>query len=240
MAKDDQNRTQPPGSITWGQPNLPLFKDGVNVSDVSQGAVGDCWFIATIGSVAQRDPEFIRSGIKENPNGTISVRLFDKKGKEHWVTVTPDLPLDENGNPRGAKGNGELWPAYYEKAFAQFYNDDNDGKQGSYEAIAGDFPEKGAKFLTGKDADSDDADFDDLKDAFNGGQQVIVSTPSKAKVPDHLKAAYVTGHAFFVEKVDGDKITLRNPWSDSHPRLVVTKEEYEKYFDGQTTFNHKK
>ncbi|WP_084960394.1 C2 family cysteine protease [Thermoactinospora rubra] len=234
VAKDDQNRTQSPGSITWGVPNLPLFKDGVDVSDVSQGAVGDCWFIANLGAVAQRDPEFIRSGIRRNPNGTISVRLFDKEGREHWVTVTPDLPLDANGNPRGATGDGELWPAYYEKAFAQFYNDDNDDKQGSYGAIVGDYPEKGAKFLTGKGSDVDDPDFDDLKEAWENGHSIIVSTPGKQKVPDHLKNSFVTGHAYFVEKVEGDKVVLRNPWGHSTERLVVTKDEFEDLFQDQT------
>lgn len=239
VAEDDQNRGVPPGDITWGKPNLPLFKDGVDVSDVSQGAVGDCWFIANLGAVAQKDPEFIRSGIKENPNGTISVRLFDKDGKEHWVTVTPDLPLDANGNPRGANGNGELWPAYYEKAFAQFFNDDGDGKQGSYAAIVGDDPAKGAKFLTGQDADSDDPDFDDLKDDVNSGKVVTVTTPDEAKIPDHLKKSYVTNHVFFVEKIEGDKVVLRNPWGDGTDRLIVTKDEFEDLFEAQTSYNKK-
>lgn len=62
--------------------------------------------------------------------------------------MTADLPTDQNGNPISTYGNGESWPAYYEKAFAMVYSEDGDGERG-YGGIEGDDPKKSAPISPG-------------------------------------------------------------------------------------------
>jgi hypothetical protein len=238
-AGDDNKKGVMVDGVRWGVPDppMPLFLDGVSADDINQGAVGDCWFLSAVTGVAGRDPQSLQEGIKENPNGTISVRLYDSEGNEHWVTVTPELPLDEDGNPAGVSSNGELWVAYYEKAFAAFYDQDNDGLSGSYKAIEGDYTDKAGPYLTGRPADEIDADFDDVREKYDQGEVVIVGSPGEKKVEDKFKDGYVTGHAYVVDGfTDDGKIILRNPWGTAYPKLVMTPDEFERYFNSAGSF----
>ncbi|MEW9533185.1 C2 family cysteine protease [Microbispora sp. NPDC049125] len=234
-----------------GVPNVPLFTDGVQADEVAQGTLGDCWYIASLKATAAADPKFIQDGIRQNANGTISVRVWDKDGKLHWVTMTPDLPLDANGEIAFARSvNGgkttESWPAYYEKAFALLYADDSggapDGKgdddrydreeQGDYGAIEWDYTDKAPPYVTGHDTDDIDLDYTDVKTAFESGHPVIVSSHSNADgVPAHLKAAYVTRHVFYVKGFKDGKMILGNPWGPGSPDVVVTPDEFKKLFE---------
>ena len=66
--------------IHWAPPSDPLFQDGVSADDVNQRQFGDCWYVASLAGLAQKDPAFVQEGIKQNPNGTVSVRVWDKEG----------------------------------------------------------------------------------------------------------------------------------------------------------------
>ncbi|PSK97251.1 calpain family cysteine protease [Haloactinopolyspora alba] len=236
---DDNKKGATIDGVTWDvpKPPVPLFDDGVSADDISQGGVGDCWFLASVVGVAGRDPQAIREGIKQNPNGTVSVRLHDSDGAAHWVTVSPELPLDENGNPAGAGGTDELWVAYYEKAFATFYDQDNDGHTGSYRAIEGDFTDKAGPYLTGRPSEDLDVDFDEVRESYEDGKVIVAGTPGEKKVEDKFKDGYVTGHAYVVDGfTDDGKIILRNPWGTAYPKLEMTPEEFEKYFSSAGSF----
>ncbi|MFI6091363.1 C2 family cysteine protease [Streptomyces sp. NPDC051218] len=241
--------------IHWQAPPDPLFKDGVSSDDVSQNQFGDCWYVASLTGLAQKDPQFIQDGIKENPNGTVSVRVWDKQGNNHWVTMTADLPTDKNGNAISTYGNGETWPAYYEKAFALTYSESGDDERG-YGGIEGDDPKKSAPYLTGKEGDditkdsgflglgtSDDKDLGSLKKAFDSGKVVTVSTPDDESLDkDHPKQwgqTYHSNHAYYVRGFtnDGDVI-LGNPWGTSgYPPITVSQEDFNKYFQGPQSFD---
>jgi len=237
---DDNKKGVTVDGVTWGVPDppRPLFDNGVSPDDINQGAVGDCWFLASLVGMADQNPDAIRNNIKENPNGTISVRLYDQDGEAHWVTVSPELPLDENGNPAGVGGQQELWVAYYEKAFAAFYDQDNDGFAGSYRAIEGDYTDKAGPYLSGQPSNDIGADFDDVREAYENGEVVVTGTPGEKKVPDKFKNGYVTGHAYVVDGfTDDGKIILRNPWGSGHPKLYMTPEEYEEFFSSAGSFS---
>jgi hypothetical protein len=243
--------------MRWDQPTDPLFApngDGEDVSyeDINQGRFGDCWYIASLIAVTQRDPEFIREGIRENPNGTVSVRIWDQDGNERWVTVTADLPMDENGNPMGAYGDGDTWPAYYEKAFALVYGDDDggapDGKegddaydraeQGSYGAIEWDNSDQAVPYITGNDTESADGLFtgtyEGTVEAWNSGHPVTVSTPPEAEnVPADWEGSYSTRHVYYVIGVDDQtgEIILGNPWGSDIDPIRASQEEFEEFFE---------
>lgn len=236
----------PAADIRYGRPAGDLFVDGVSVQDVSQGRLGDCWFVASIAATAQVDPEFLARNLRENANGTVSVRLWDRDGTERWVTVTRDLPVDSSGSPLGAAGPGELWPAYYEKAFALLYEGDRggapDGKQGdprydraeqgTYGALEWDWTKQAPPYVTGHPSRELDRDADDVREAFAGGSPVIVASASDlADVPQHLQSGYAERHVFYVREITDDHVVLANPWGPSSPTLRLTPEEFEEHFD---------
>lgn len=237
----------------YGMPTDPLFATPgtIDASGIAQGQFADCWYIASLTATAQANPKFITEGIKKNPNGTVDVRIWDKDGKLHWVTVTPDLPMDENGNVLSARGNGETWPAYYEKAFALMYGDDGGGtpdghggdkrfdraEHGDYGATEWDNTDKAPPYVTGHDSKSLDNTFDAIKKSFESHHPVIVATPSDGELKnDNLdptwQRGYVTRHVFYVKGFDSDgKMVLGNPWGPGNGELHVTPEEYKKYFN---------
>ncbi|MEV0183968.1 C2 family cysteine protease [Streptomyces sp. NPDC050625] len=234
----------------YGMPADPLFvtPGKVDASSISQGQFGDCWYIASLTATAQADPKFIAEGIKQNPNGTVDVRIWDKDGNQHWVTVTPDLPMDQNGNLVSAHGNGETWPAYYEKAFALMYGGDKGGspdnhmgdklydraESGDYGAVEWDFTNMAPPYVTGHDSKSLDNNLDSIKKSFESHHPVIVATGSvdPKDVPNEWKSSFVSRHVFYVKGFTPDgKIILGNPWGGGAPDVEATAEQYEKYFN---------
>ena len=233
--------------IHWQDPTDPLFNGPVSADDINQNQFGDCWFVASLSAVALKDPQFIQDGIKQNPNGTVSVRVWDKDGNYQWVTVTPDLPTDTNGNPISTYGNGDTWPAYYEKAFAAVYKDENG--EGGYGGIEGDDPKKSAPFLTGHSGSDitksggflglqsvEDDRFSTLRKEFESGKAVTVSTPDDEDLdknhPSEWGGTYHSNHAYYVRGFDADgNIILGNPWGyRGYPPIHVSQEQFEKYF----------
>ncbi|MEO3752135.1 C2 family cysteine protease [Streptomyces sp. B6B3] len=233
------------GSEEWGIPpsDQPMFENGtVSADDINQGDFNDCWFLAPLASLAESNPDFIREGIRENDNGTVSVRLWDAEGNMQWVTVSAELPLDENGDPVSASDAGQpLWPAYYEKAFAQVYGD-GDGPEGTYAGIEWDYQENAVPYLTGGEGedissgfwDFGGSNFDNVKEAFENGKAVTVSSTGDA--PDSWEdQGYIDRHVYYVVGfTDDGNILLGNPWGSNYDPIEATPEEFEDAFDDPT------
>ncbi|MGW2422245.1 C2 family cysteine protease [Streptomyces sp. NPDC001709] len=240
--------------MQYGMPTEPLFATPgkVDPSGISQGQFADCWYIASLTATAQANPRFIAEGIKQNPNGTVDVRIWDKDGNQHWVTVTPDLPMDANGNLVSAHGQGETWPAYYEKAFALMYGGDKGGtpdnhvgdklydrpEKGDYGATEWDQTNMAPPYVTGHDSKSLDNNFDDIKQSFESHHPVIVATPSGDELKNNgldpnWQPGYVTRHVFYVKGFDSDgKMILGNPWGPPNGQDIhVSPADYQKYFN---------
>jgi Flp pilus assembly pilin Flp len=110
----------------------------IHPDDVMQGQLGDCYWMAAMAAVALRDPEAIRSSIREQ-GGEYSVTLWERRSgslRPRRFDVAPSLPVspksgalvfaqtsDERGRQR------ELWPMLLEKALAQ--------SKGSYQVPTG-------------------------------------------------------------------------------------------------------
>ena len=121
---------------------------GPQYSDVHQGALGDCYFVATLGEIALRTPAAITSMFIVNGDGTYSVRLYGS-GQAHYVTVDGQLPVDGSGRfvfaNMGQLANSStnvLWVALAEKAYVQMNeagwlrSTAMGGGQNAYQAIA--------------------------------------------------------------------------------------------------------
>lgn len=182
--------------------------------------------------------------IWQNPNGAVSVRLFDDSGNSHWVTVAGDLPVNENGNLIGASGDpnhnvatSENWPSYVEKALARSYTDDDRSTSG-YANLDNDWPDQSIKILTGRDAHNiaaGEVNTADLKQRFDSGQVVIVSTEGTDQGPyvhTNDSGNLVGGHAYFVKDVlPDDRVVLGNPWGPdgADGEVTLTQAEIREY-----------
>ena len=80
-----------PFSVNYAAVNTPLFgAAGPLITDVNQGALGDCFVLAPLAEMASQDPSAIRSMITSNGNDSFSVR-FMVNGAADYVTVNNDL-----------------------------------------------------------------------------------------------------------------------------------------------------
>ena len=130
-ARNEPDNTNAPYAIASGA----LFDESVTYSDVNQGSLASCWFLAAAASLAAWKPEEVRSIFIDNNDGTFGVRFYEILGANkdsqsspaHWVTVNRQLLLNpENtavllnaaGTPDKSPA-GELWPALLEKGAAQ-------------------------------------------------------------------------------------------------------------------------
>ena len=238
----DATYTEVPHELFAGDPDHPE-ESAVDPTDLDQGMIGDCWLIASIGAIANTNPELIEQHIRANANGTYTVTLYDG-GKAVEVTVTPDIPTVQ-GNPlfvdnpdRSDAGEGtyELWPHLLEKAAAQYYGD--------YEDLEGDWPSKALELLSGEHVDTYDADWfglddpdppsiGDLDALLDGGGAVLVSTASDNRTKLYEDGTLVQGHAYYVQTVDPDAgtVTVVNPWGlDDYPPITMTYDEFEAAF----------
>lgn len=202
-------------SITYSRfSNRPLFSQaGPSANDVSQGAVGDCYFLATLSSVAQVSPQVIRQSVVDLGDGTFAVQ-FKNGSTPTFVRVDADLPTYSSGTLAYADFGvqNSMWVAVMEKAFAFFrFN------EGTYQSLSGGWMNEVYGAL-GKTSSSSYASSSSswlmttIKQAMDAKKSVTfaVNKPNGAPL--------VGNHAYTVCSVVMDatgKVTglkLRNPW----------------------------
>ncbi len=98
-----------------------LFAHEPCIEDVSQGAMGDCYFLTGLVSVLQKDPGKIREMMMDNGDGSVTVRFFDQRNKMKPVYITVDKMVRLTG------ANHTVWVQVMEKAFTAYlqYKEDN-------------------------------------------------------------------------------------------------------------------
>jgi hypothetical protein len=133
----------------------PLFPIKPSVQDVSQGNLGDCYFLAAVLSLVDKNPDRIRRMMKDNGDGTITVELFgrDDSGdprslKPFYYTVDKTTLHSDDGRDEHARGGN--WVEILEKAWAARRAEIR-GKSGSYsmEGMAGGSGDSALTALTG-------------------------------------------------------------------------------------------
>ncbi|MGA9382634.1 MAG: C2 family cysteine protease [Phormidium sp.] len=98
----------------------------INITDICQGELGDCYFLAALGAFANNRASVIDNMFTDNGDGTLTVSFYGEYDgvvttPAEYVTVNQYLPTylgayfaDYNNQNRG------LWVALAEKAYAQF------------------------------------------------------------------------------------------------------------------------
>lgn len=213
-----------PGGGSWAPNMREIFRGGPKgepkVDDIAQGRLGDCWCLSGMGAVAATKPKIIEKMIKQNPNGTYTVKFGD--GKK--VTVTNKLPAN------GARPVGAAWPQIMEKAFAQRY--------GGYDKIHGGNLGRSLEQITGKSpiyyaARNDDSgltvitkkpSLTEIASKFEKGNAYSVGFAKDIDLPN-AKARGIAGqHAYAVVGVDKAKgtVALEDPRGG---RVTLTEQE---------------
>ena len=147
------------GRIEWVRPSSPNFlgsdytlfgSDGVTMADVSQGSIGNCWWMAAAIALAEYpgrvEEVFLNRG--KSDAGIYAVQFWALNVP---ITITVDdlLPIRDNTDGHGGNrtfyaeigSDGSIWGSILEKAFSKF--------NGNYARIAGGDPVDGISTLNG-------------------------------------------------------------------------------------------
>lgn len=119
-----QDWTPPGGS--W-QASGRFFNETAEFFDPVQGAVANCYFIASLSALAWSQPYRIAQQTRATGMGQsqffdrVSFYKPDGQGLDREIEVSESVPTGSWGGPIYARSSeaGESWPAIYEKAFAK-------------------------------------------------------------------------------------------------------------------------
>jgi len=208
-----------------------LFIDGPRPDDVRQGAIGNCYFPAALAAVAAARPEIIQNMIKDNGDGTYTVKFNSANswsgGRPVEIKVDGDLYVRSFGGPiyGGSLGGStapdkmELWFPLIEKAYAQW--------KGSYDAIGnGGVAGQVMAEVMGKSyayenlsGTNTDRLYERIKKAADNKQPIAAGTCGTDQAARYTNTGVYANHAYSVlgvEEENGTKyVKLRNPWGQS-------------------------
>lgn len=219
---------RPIASGTYRYASGSLFQNGLHYSDIDQGSVGDCYFLAAVTATAYQNPNAISNMFIDNGDGTFTVRFFNN-GVADYVTVDRYLPANSSNNRIYAdwgggaynESNNELWVALLEKAYAQLNDSEWIGQDGtnSYSGIA--YGNSGAalKHITGRTVSSDNSldasDISAIISAINSERVITAGTPSNV---DSSIPGVVGSHAYAVlgYNATSKKFRLYNPYGGDY------------------------
>jgi hypothetical protein len=192
----------------------PLFSDaGPSEDDVSQGYVGDCYFLAVLSSVAKIDPDLIRQSIVDLGDGTYAVQFW-QWGKSQFIRVDGELPVNSSGSLAyaGVGAQGSIWVAIMEKAFTFFRR-----SEGTYASIASGwmnevYDDLGKSCRSNFSAATPAALMNQIQAELDAGNSVTYA------VYKPFGAPLIGSHAYVVDSLLIDSaghvtgLRLRNPW----------------------------
>lgn len=209
--------------------------------DIQQDALGDCFFVASLGAIADQQPSRIKDMIQYDPKTeTFSVTLHkDEGGKIKPVKLEiTQAEIEDNLKRQGGStvdnrktGDTPIWPAVIETAFAKLNDSDPkvEGLKEGYNVIAAGGKARNAMLtLTGSKGEDIsnataqsigvDKTLERIDKALMDGRPVTLSTdPEKAGA---AQDGLVDNHVYTVERMyknqAGDvMVDLRNPWTNN-------------------------
>ena len=203
-----------------------LFNGTPSRADARQGNLGDCYFIAAVASVADSNPDAVRNMFVDNGDGTYTVRFYSvHDGMADYVTASRRLPAQFNG-ALGYSGYGlsvsststTVWIALAEKAYAQWNETGNEGRDGTnrYAAIEGGW----MGYVNAQVLGTASSNYSMTS---VNKQTLITALSSQMAVTIGTKTSVAAGlygsHAYLVTGYEAstDTFRLHNPWGFSHP-----------------------
>lgn len=224
-----------------------LFPDGSpKPEDVKQGKLGLCYFFAVLSTVAEKNPELIKSNLVDNGDGSVTVKFFNPNtGEPLYVKVQKTIPK-LSSNYRFTQ-NDCLWVNMYLKAFVAsgFYSFSQFNNVKSYKKAEGGFMDLVIRMITGKDTkvktttsirlSNKENLYDEFKGILSNGGYICCDFNPLGMINSifgkTVSKGIVRTHAYSVEKVYRDEngqkwVVIRNPWGcytakyDSRGKIV--------------------
>ncbi|WP_028379940.1 C2 family cysteine protease [Legionella cherrii] len=184
----------------YQQSNAPLFGEGSpSIEDVKQYKVPDCFFLASLAAILSQPDgaSYIRSMLRQNDDGTTTVRLFNPKTLEPvYVRVQNSYIVDQQGSLNKHTG---LWVDILEKAAAsvpELFGNTNPSMSG---ALKGGSESTALKILTGCNAKEEYINYDkffawDIGNFFADElEQLTVLNQQKKIMQEELGAEHQSG-----------------------------------------------
>lgn len=203
-----------------------LYPHDPSAADVKQDSVGDCYLDATMGAIANANPQWIKDRIQfDDQTGTFDVTLWDGQEWKHIGVTQADIDTDIKHNGASWLDNGRpdaaLWPTVLESAYAKLKYPDRDlaDALGNDVGIGqGGYAKDALEALTGNRGtviNPENVWFTNqhIDQAISGAladhQPVTISTTPEG-------APLAQSHVYVVEGISGTgsdaMVTLRNPW----------------------------
>jgi hypothetical protein len=222
----------------------PLFTDGPDYRDIVQGYSADCYFMATLASLADTDGGLVRQMIAPLGDGTFVVQFY-RSGQAYYVRLDADLPALGANSPAYARlgPDGELWAPLMEKAYAYFRRGQNSYASldyGNMAAVYSDLTNRSTSQQSSAGAGASTV-YNFVASALTAGHPVTAGSYSSAAGP------IVGGHAYMIKSVQdtgtGQYVTVYNPWGydgrswDSNSGdglLTLSIDQYLQYFSWTT------
>lgn len=192
---------------------------GIEIDDIFQGCLGDCYFLSSLSSLAETPDRIRRLFISQKTNETCGVYCVRICHEGIWRAVFVDDHFPCYSAAQGPafskskKGQNELWVLILEKAWAKLYC--------NYERIEAGLTREVLRDLTGaptKVVWNDDSRLWD--EIFEGENKNFIMTAGAKDEEDmtttKINKGMVTGHAYSLisaHEIKGEKLVkLRNPW----------------------------
>lgn len=229
-----------PTSISYDYKDFsgqPLFVGSPGISDVRQGYIGDCYFLASLASLTLTDVHFMEQMVTELGDGTYAVRFYSA-GSAEYLRVDGELPTYSTYSYSLVYANkgpqGQIWVPIVEKAYAQFRYGMN-----SYESLHGGWMSTVYRQVTNVWArnyyifnTTDAAVWNLLSQEIDQGHALTLASIGQPESP------IVGGHAYTVHSIfeqDGTRyVTVHNPWG------VDGRSWDDNYYDGLMTLTMSK
>ncbi|MFQ3650223.1 MAG: C2 family cysteine protease [Gemmataceae bacterium] len=218
----------------------------VDINDIRQGALPNCWLMAGVGAIALKTPDAITNGpnaiIKDLGTGQAAVRFFSAG---RWRTINVDMTLDFGvegpklstdsvvvGNTR----KFEIWTAVLEKAYGKFIGRPALAATGNSHKVWWALLNEGAQGGPIARTVALDPDFaTTIKNKFNAGKKVVFGTPENFVDPapkGNGGARIIANHAYVLKAIVGDIATFYNPWGKEHFTITFNNAELQRCFGG--------
>ncbi|KAG0340603.1 hypothetical protein BG000_011645 [Podila horticola] len=201
--------------------NPVFYLDGANPDDIKQGAIGDCWHLASLATLANIPGLIEQLCVKKNEKVGVYGFIFFKDGD--WVSTVVDdqlcYKIDQTTLKKSlyfssCAEDRETWLPLLEKAYAKIHGD--------YESLSGGFSSEGTEDLTGGVASilftNDILDVDQFWscEMQRVNKQALMGCSIDHDDPSGERHGIMPRHAYSVlsiATINNERIVqVRNPW----------------------------